>query len=124
MATRSRKGYWRMSRNSDVQRALTNRWLHARGVPDMRATWIVLHYGPVLSAKAVRNRPVRTRMPRGGGAGAGLPGQFPATRLGRFIDEPDPSILCFVFFDASTFLQRANAPHDSPFELQPGISTS
>jgi len=46
MATRSRKGYWRMSGNSIVQRALTNRWLHAQGVPDMRTLWIVLHYGP------------------------------------------------------------------------------
>ena len=46
MATRSRKGYWRMSANSIVQRALTNRWLHEQGVPDMRTLWIVLHYGP------------------------------------------------------------------------------
>ena len=46
MATRSRKGYWRMSANSIVQRALTNRWLHEHGVPDMRTSWIVLHYGP------------------------------------------------------------------------------
>jgi len=46
MATRSRKGYWRMSRNSIVQRALTNDWLHVRGVPGMRRSWIVLHYGP------------------------------------------------------------------------------
>jgi len=29
MATRSRKGYWRMSSNSILQRALTNRWLQA-----------------------------------------------------------------------------------------------
>ena len=36
MATRSRKGYWRMSANSILQRALTNRWLHEHGVPDMR----------------------------------------------------------------------------------------
>jgi RNA-directed DNA polymerase len=46
MATRSRKGYWRMSGNSIVQRALTNRWLHEQGVPDMRTLWITLHYGP------------------------------------------------------------------------------
>jgi RNA-directed DNA polymerase len=45
-ATRSRKGYWRMSGNSIVQRALTNRWLHEQGVPDMRTSWCVLHYGP------------------------------------------------------------------------------
>ena len=46
MATRSRKGYWWMSHNSIVQRALTNRWLHAQGVPDMRTSWITFHYGP------------------------------------------------------------------------------
>ena len=46
MATRSRKGYWRMSANSIVQRALTNRWLHEQGVPDLRSLWIALHYGP------------------------------------------------------------------------------
>jgi RNA-directed DNA polymerase len=45
MATRSRKGYWRMSANSLVQSALTNRWLHEQGVPDMRTSWILLHYG-------------------------------------------------------------------------------
>ena len=46
MASRSRKGYWRMSGNSIVQRALTNQWLHEQGVPDMRESWILLHYGP------------------------------------------------------------------------------
>lgn len=56
MATRSRKGYWRMNANSIVQpvcvrprtgrRALTNQWLHEQGVPDMRKTWIILHCGP------------------------------------------------------------------------------
>ncbi len=46
MATRSRKGYWRMAGNSIVQRALTNRWLHEHGVPDLRTLWITRHYGP------------------------------------------------------------------------------
>lgn len=46
LATRSRKGYWRMSSNSILQRALTNAWLHEHGVPDMRTLWITLHYGP------------------------------------------------------------------------------
>ena len=46
MATRSRKGYWRMSQNSIVRTALNNRWLEEQGVPDMRAIWIVLYYGP------------------------------------------------------------------------------
>ena len=45
-ATRSRKGYWRMSQNEIVRFALNNRWLEEQGVPDMRAVWIVLHYGP------------------------------------------------------------------------------
>ena len=45
MATRSRKGYWRMSGNSLIQRALTNRWLQEQGVPNMRTLWITLHYG-------------------------------------------------------------------------------
>jgi RNA-directed DNA polymerase len=45
-ASRSRKGYWRMSRNSIVHQALSNRWLGEQGVPDMRAIWIKLHYGP------------------------------------------------------------------------------
>lgn len=46
MATRSRKGYWRMSSNSIVQRALTNRWLEEQGVPNVRTIWIKLHFGP------------------------------------------------------------------------------
>jgi RNA-directed DNA polymerase len=46
MATRSRKGYWRMSQNELVRIALNNRWLEEQGVPDMRAVWMVLHYGP------------------------------------------------------------------------------
>lgn len=44
LATRSRKGYWRMAGNSIVQRALTNRWLWDQGVPNMRQQWIDLHY--------------------------------------------------------------------------------
>ena len=46
LATRSRKGYWRMSFNRIVQQALSNRWLEDQGVPDMRTLWIKLHYGP------------------------------------------------------------------------------
>jgi RNA-directed DNA polymerase len=46
MATRSRKGYWRMSQNEIVRHALNNRWLDEQGVPNMRAIWIVLHFGP------------------------------------------------------------------------------
>ena len=47
MATRSRKGYWRMSSNSLLQQALTNHRLHEQGVPDLRKLWIELHYGPL-----------------------------------------------------------------------------
>ena len=35
LARRSRKGDWRMSGNSVVQRALTNAWLQKQGVPDL-----------------------------------------------------------------------------------------
>jgi RNA-directed DNA polymerase len=45
-ATRSRKGYWRMSQTEIVRFALNNRWLEEQGVPDLRAIWMVLHYGP------------------------------------------------------------------------------
>lgn len=44
LASRSRKGYWRMAGNSIVQRALTNQWLWDQGVPHMRQQWINLHY--------------------------------------------------------------------------------
>jgi len=44
-ASRSRKGYWRMSQMSLVRHALNNRWLEEQGVPDIRAIWIKLHYG-------------------------------------------------------------------------------
>jgi hypothetical protein len=46
MATRSRKGYWRMSSNRIVQQALNNHWLEEQGVPNMRTLWIERHYGP------------------------------------------------------------------------------
>ena len=40
MATRSRKGYWRMSANRIVHQALTNRHLEEQGVPNLRTLWI------------------------------------------------------------------------------------
>ncbi len=46
MASRSRKGYWRMSSNRIVQQAMNNQWLEEQGVPDIRTVWIKLHYGP------------------------------------------------------------------------------
>ena len=46
-ASRSRKGYWRMSQMSLVRHALNNCWLEPRRVgADVRAVWITLHYGP------------------------------------------------------------------------------
>ena len=45
LASRSRKGYWRMSSNSILQRALTNHRLYEMGVSDLRSLWIVRHYG-------------------------------------------------------------------------------
>jgi RNA-directed DNA polymerase len=45
LATRSRKGHWRMAGNSIVQRALHKQWLWKQGVPNMRQQWIDLHYG-------------------------------------------------------------------------------
>ncbi|MGB3119263.1 MAG: group II intron reverse transcriptase/maturase [Verrucomicrobiales bacterium] len=44
-ASRSRKGYWRMSQNSLVRFALNNRVLQEKGVPELRSVWIKLHYG-------------------------------------------------------------------------------
>jgi RNA-directed DNA polymerase len=45
MATRSRKGTWRMAANKIVQTAMSNQWLWDQGVPNMRQQWIRLHYG-------------------------------------------------------------------------------
>jgi RNA-directed DNA polymerase len=53
MATRSRKGYWRMSSNALVQRAMGNDWLLLQGIPEMRSRWIAIHYGQDASAPAV-----------------------------------------------------------------------
>ena len=44
-ASRSRKGYWRMSQNSLVRFALNNAYLKEQGVPELRDIWIRLHYG-------------------------------------------------------------------------------
>ncbi len=44
MASRSRKGHWRMSHNSLVQRALTNEWLTKQGVPSLEKLWVSIRY--------------------------------------------------------------------------------
>ena len=72
LASRARRGCWRMSTNSIVQTALTNDWLRAQGVPSLQEAWIAYHYPPALPRSAEggdRNRPVRTRTPGGVGAG-------------------------------------------------------
>ena len=45
LASRCRRGYWWMSGNGIVQRALDNTWLAEQGVPNLRQQWIGLHYG-------------------------------------------------------------------------------
>jgi RNA-directed DNA polymerase len=44
LASRSRKGPWRMSHNSIVQRAMTDRWLADQGVPSIKEQWIAIRY--------------------------------------------------------------------------------
>jgi len=44
LASRSRKGPWRMSHNSIVQRAMTDGWLAAQGVPSTGEQWIAIRY--------------------------------------------------------------------------------
>lgn len=43
-ASRCRRGYWWMSDNGIVQRALDKQWLKEQGVPDLKTQWIELHY--------------------------------------------------------------------------------
>jgi RNA-directed DNA polymerase len=45
-ASRSHRGYWWMAGTSIVQRALDNRWLAERGVPNLTQQWVGMHYGP------------------------------------------------------------------------------
>lgn len=44
LASRSRKGPWRMSHNSIVQRAMTNQWLSDQGVPSIEKQWVTIRY--------------------------------------------------------------------------------
>ncbi|MEM8953404.1 MAG: hypothetical protein AAGD22_04550 [Verrucomicrobiota bacterium] len=44
LATRSRKGLWRMSGNSMLQRGMTNRWLTEQGLPSIAQQWINIRY--------------------------------------------------------------------------------
>ena len=51
-ASRSRKGYWRMSNNSLVLIALNNRVLKEQGVPELRSIWLKLHHREATKVKA------------------------------------------------------------------------
>jgi RNA-directed DNA polymerase len=44
MASRSRKGPWRMSQNSKVRGAMNNEWLDQQGVPSIENQWINIRY--------------------------------------------------------------------------------
>ena len=54
LASRSRKGPWRMSHNSILQRAPTNEWLAQPGVPSIANQWINIRYpdGPAKGPSA------------------------------------------------------------------------
>jgi len=45
LASRSRKGYWRLSSNPLVQYALSDDWLESQNVPSLSKLWIVFKYG-------------------------------------------------------------------------------
>ena len=44
LASRSRKGHWRMSHNSLVQRAMNNVWLEEQGVLSLEKQWVSTRY--------------------------------------------------------------------------------
>ncbi len=44
LASRSRKGPWRMSHTSIVNRALSVDWLQRQGVPSLEKQWIAIRY--------------------------------------------------------------------------------
>ena len=44
LASRSRKGYWRMSRNGLVCFALNDLYLKSQGVPSLKELWIAFKY--------------------------------------------------------------------------------
>jgi len=44
LASRSRKGPWRMSQNSKVRTAMTNEWLDQQGVPSIADQWVSIRY--------------------------------------------------------------------------------
>ena len=43
-ASRSRKGHWRMSHTSIVERAMNDEWLRQQGVPSLEKQWVSIRY--------------------------------------------------------------------------------
>jgi RNA-directed DNA polymerase len=56
LASRSRKGPWRMSQNSKVRIAMNNEWLEQQGVPSIANQWISIRY-PNGPAKGCPRKP-------------------------------------------------------------------
>ena len=56
LASRSRKGPWRMSQTSLVRIAMNNKWLIEQGVPEIKQQWILIRY-PDGPKKASRKKP-------------------------------------------------------------------
>jgi RNA-directed DNA polymerase len=58
-ASRSRKGHWRMSHNSIVQRAMTDAWLAEQGVLSLENLWVSIRYpaGPKKQRKGAEPAP-------------------------------------------------------------------
>ena len=44
MASRSRKGPWRISHTSIVQRAMSVKWLEDQGLPSIKKQWSLIRY--------------------------------------------------------------------------------
>ncbi|MDF1815548.1 MAG: hypothetical protein P1V20_25345 [Verrucomicrobiales bacterium] len=58
MASRSRKGPWRISQVETVRNAMTNRWLWEQGVPSVEQQWISIRYpnGPAKGKRKPKTR--------------------------------------------------------------------
>lgn len=51
-ASRSRKGHWRMSHTSIVERAMTDEWLRQQGVPSLEKQWVSIRHPDGPKAKS------------------------------------------------------------------------
>lgn len=75
LASRSRKGCWRMSANSILQAALTNEWLDQQGVPNLQdkncGSAFITAVDNNAGGDVIRSEPSgTTRTPGGVGAGS------------------------------------------------------